>query len=155
MQDSLRQQIARILDWNDAHAGLDDALEGIPAKLRGHTPEGAVHSLWQLLEHMRLAQFDILDFCRNANYEEPSSMDEYWPEHSEPAPGAWDKSIASFRKDLNDLKQLALNPDIDLFATIPHGDGQTYLRELLLVADHNSYHLGQIVALRRQLGIWR
>ena len=82
-------------------------------------------------------------------------MDEYWPKRSEPAPDAWDKSIASFRRDLNDLRQLALDPDIDLFATIPHGDGQTYLRELLLVADHNSYHLGQIVALRRQLGIWR
>jgi uncharacterized damage-inducible protein DinB len=155
MNDHLREQIARILDWKDAHAGLDDALEGIPPNQRGLTPEGGVHSLWQLLEHMRLAQFDILDFCRNANYEEPSSMDEYWPEHSEPAPGAWDKSMASFRQDLNDLKQLALNPDIELFATIPHGDGQTYLRELLLVADHNSYHLGQIVALRRQMGIWR
>jgi uncharacterized damage-inducible protein DinB len=155
MQDPLREQIARILDWTDAHAGLGDALEGIPAKLRGLTPEGSAHSLWQLLEHMRLAQFDILDFCRNADYTEPSSMDEYWPRQSEPAPGAWDTSIASFWRDLNDLRQLALNPDVDPFATIPHGDGQTYLRELLLVADHNSYHLGQVVALRRQLGIWR
>jgi len=156
MKDPLREQLARILDWSDAHAGLDDALAGIPPNLRGAVAQGAVHSLWQLLEHMRLAQFDILDFCLNPDYQEPASMEEYWPKQPAPLSSeAWDKSVASFRSDLNDLKTLALNADIDLFAKIPHGDGQTYLRELLLVADHNSYHLGQIIALRRQLGIWR
>jgi len=156
MTDALREQVARILDWKDAHAGLDEAFDGIPAKLQGVTPEGSVHSLWQLLEHMRLAQFDILDFCRNPDYQEPTSMEDYWPEHTAPpTQDAWEKSIAVFRRDLKDLRELALNPTLDLFARIPHGDGQTYLRELLLVADHNSYHLGQMISLRRQLGIWR
>src|SRR5215831_13510540 len=136
MTDQLREQIARILDWKDAHTGFDEALDGIPEKLRGVTPEGAVHSLWQLFEHMRLAQFDILDFCRNPGYQEPSSMEDYWPGESKPASGAWEKSVEHFRRDLDDLKQLALDPKIDLFDKIPHGNGQTYLRELLLVADH-------------------
>jgi len=154
MNDSLREQLMNLLDWQSAHVGFDAAVEGIPPELRGVQPEGLPYSPWQLLEHMRLCQLDILDFCRNPAYKEPT-MEEYWPKTVEPpTPKAWDESIRSFLNDREDLKKLALDPKIDLFATIPHGAGQTYLREFLLVADHNAYHLGQLVAVQRLLGCW-
>jgi hypothetical protein len=152
---ALRQQLARILDWEDAHAGFDSAVQGIPPKLRGVAPPGLAHSAWQLLEHLRLAQWDILDFCVNARYVEPASMDEYWPPSAQPpSEKAWDESVAAFKHDRQQLKRLALDPGVDLFARIPHGSGQTILRELLLVADHAGYHVGQLVDVRRALGIW-
>lgn len=145
----------RLLDWQDAHVSFDSAVEGIPPKLRGVQPAELPYSPWQLLEHMRLCQFDILDFCRNPDYQE-HSMEDYWPKTiSPPTAKAWEKSISSFRKDREALRQIAADPKLDLFADIPHGTGQTYLRELLLVADHNAYHVGQMVALRRILGIWQ
>lgn len=151
----LRAHVQRLLDWRDAHLAFESVVEGLPPELRGVQPTGLPHSPWQLLEHLRLAQRDILDFCRDAAYKEPASMDEYWPATMAPSTSAaWDKSIAGFRKDREDLKQLAADPEIDLFAAIPHGTGQTYLRELLLVADHNAYHLGQLVVVRRLLGAW-
>jgi uncharacterized damage-inducible protein DinB len=153
--DELRAQLAKSLDWEDAHAGFDAAVEGIPPEIRGVQPDGLPYSLWQLLEHMRICQRDILDFSRDPNYRE-MKFEEYWPATvAPPDEKAWDDSIASFRADLKSLKQLALDRDIDLFAKIPHGTGQTYLRELLLVADHNVYHLGQLVAVRRLLGNWK
>lgn len=153
--DPLRKQLISILDWEAAHAGFAAAVDDIPPDLRGVQPEGLPYSPWQLLEHLRLCQLDILEFCRNPAYREPSSMDEYWPKTSEPPdPQAWDKSIASFIKDREALKQLAANTQIDLFDKIPHGNGQTYLRELLLVTDHNAYHVGQLIAVRRLLGCW-
>lgn len=153
---TLRSQLARLLDWEDAHAGFDTAVNGIPPELRGVRPEGFPHTAWQLAEHMRLTQLDILDFCRNPDYAERAWPDDYWPASAEPpAPGAWDESIAAFRADRDALKALAQDPGLDLFARIPHGTGQTYLRELLLVADHTTYHVGQLVALRRQLGVWQ
>lgn len=152
--DVLRIHLQRLLDWQDAHVNFDAAVKGIPPELRGLQPEGMPHSAWQLLEHLRLCQLDILEFCRNPAYEEPD-MEDYWPKSAAPlADDAWDESIASFRRDREALKQLAADPQYDLFAAIPHGTGQTYLRELLLVADHNAYHIGQIIALRRLLGIW-
>jgi DinB family protein len=154
MNDSLREQLMNLLDWQSAHVGFDVAVEGIPPELRGVQPDGLPYSPWQLLEHMRLCQLDILEFCRNPEYKEPA-MEEYWPKTVEPpTPKAWDESIRSFLNDREDLKKLAVDPKIDLFATIPHGAGQTYLREFLLVADHNAYHLGQLVAVQRLLGCW-
>ena len=153
--ESLREHLRRQLDWEDAHASFESAVAGIAPELRGVVPDGDAHSAWQLLEHLRRCQIDILDFCRDPHYVEPASMQEYWPETvAPPTETAWDESVAAFRRDLADLKALAANRDVDLFAAIPHGTGQTYLRELLLVADHNAYHVGQLVALRRRLGAW-
>ena len=152
---ALREQLARILSWGDAHAGFDKAVEGLAPNLRGVRVKGFPHSAWELLEHIRLAQYDILDFCRNANYHELKWPDAYWPTSPEPpSDQAWDDAIAAVRKDRKDMQALAADESIDLFAKIPHGTGQTYLREILLVADHNAYHVGQIVMLRQQLGAW-
>ena len=154
--DALRAHLRRLLDWQDAHAGFDAAVDGVPPRLRGVRPEGSAHSPWELLEHLRLTQADILDFCRNPAYAERTWPDDYWPRGpAPPTPAAWDESVAAFRRDRAALQQLAADTSLDLFATIPHGTGQTYLRELLLVADHNAYHLGQLVAVRRQLGAWK
>jgi uncharacterized damage-inducible protein DinB len=151
---ALRAQLRRILGWQDAHVGFEKSVEGLAPDLRGKRVDG-FHSPWELVEHMRLAQHDILAFCRNPNYEEPTWPDDYWPASPEPpSPTAWDKSIAAFREDRAALEALATDESIDLFATIPHGTGQTYIREILLVADHNAYHIGQLVTVRRQLGAW-
>ena len=153
--EQLREQIVKMLDWEDAHANFDAAVKAVPTGLRGAQPKGLPYSLWQLLEHIRICQRDILDFSRDPNYRE-MKFEEYWPATvAPPTQRAWDDSVANFRADLESLKQLAFDKDIDLFAKIPHGTGQTYLRELLLVADHNTYHLGQMVAVRRLLGNWK
>ena len=156
MSDSaLRAQLARLLDWEDAHLSFDAAVEGVPPKLRGAAPAGLPYSPWQLIEHLRLTQHDILDFCRNPNYRELHWPDDYWPPSvAPPKPADWDESIAQFRRDRAALQSLASDSKIDLFARIPHGSGQTYLRELLLVADHSAYHVGQLVTVRRALGAW-
>jgi uncharacterized damage-inducible protein DinB len=151
----LRAQLVRLLDFEEAHVGFDKAVKGIPARMRGQVPPGTEHSLWQLVEHLRIAQADILEFCRTARYTEKKWPDDYWPKTLGPSGAAeWMKTIAGYRRDRQALQRLAANPKIDLLAAIPHGTGQTYLREILLVADHNAYHIGQIVALRRRLGIW-
>ena len=152
----LRAQLANLLDSKEAHATFDAAVKGIPPKLRGVAPAGWEYSAWQLIEHLRTAQADILEFCVAARYKEKKWPDQYWPK--QPAPrnaAAWNASIAAFRRDRKALQRLARNPRIDLGAVVPHGTTQTYLRELLLVADHNAYHVGQLVALRKQLGIWK
>jgi uncharacterized damage-inducible protein DinB len=152
---SLRDQLNKLLDWEDAHASLYRAIEGIPVALRGKVPRGDAHSAWQLLEHARICQRDILDFCVNPGYAE-MPMEAYWPKTvAPPSAAAWNKSVAALRADRDALKKMADDPAIDLFAKIPHGSGQTYLRELLLVADHNAYHTGQLVALRKRLGAWK
>jgi DinB superfamily len=152
---SLRAQLAKLLDWEDAHLSFDAAVEGVPPKLRGATPAGLPYSPWQLIEHLRLTQHDILDFCRNPDYRELHWPDDYWPPSAAPPkPADWDESIAQFRRDRAALQALASDSKIDLFARIPHGSGQTYLRELLLVADHSAYHVGQLVTVRRALGAW-
>lgn len=153
--ERLRSLLARALDWRDAHVDFDAAVEGIPPALRGVRPEGLPHSAWELVEHMRRTQGDILDFCVNPAYAERRWPDEYWPEDQEPGTDSeWAESVAGFRADRESLKQLAQRPGIDLFASVPQGEGQTYLRELLLVVDHTSYHVGQLVLVRRALGIW-
>ena len=152
----LREQLRKMLAWDDAHVGFDKAVQGIPAELRGKQPDGAPYSPWQLVEHLRIAQHDILDFCRNPKYQEMKWPDDYWP--SSPAPKSaadWDDSVRRFHEDLKALQDLAADTSIDLFAKIPHGSGQTYLRELLLVADHTAYHVGELVVVRRLLGIWK
>jgi uncharacterized damage-inducible protein DinB len=151
----MRAAIARLLEWEDAHVGFEKAVAGLPPGLRGQAPDGLPYSPWQLLEHIRLTQHDILEFCRNPSYEELDWPADYWPKSaSPPSAGAWDKSVAAVRQDREALKQLALNPSMDLLARVPAGDGQTYLRELLLVADHTAYHLGELVVVRRALGAW-
>ena len=151
----LRAQLARILAWQDAHVGFEKSVEGLASKLRGVRVDGFPHSAWELLEHLRITQHDILDFCVNAKYEEITWPDDYWPPTpAPPSDKAWDESIAAFREDRAALEALAADESIELFAKIPHGSGQTYIRELLLVADHTAYRLGQLVMLRQQLGAW-
>ena len=156
-QDSaLREHLQKILDWQDAHANFEFAVKDLPYEQQGVQLAGFPHSAWQLLEHMRITQEDILDFCRNPDYEERKWPDTYWPETAEPpSPKSWQESVAAYQRDRADLKKMTVDPNVDLFATIPHGTGQTYLREILLVADHTSYHVGQLVMLRRQLGVWQ
>jgi uncharacterized damage-inducible protein DinB len=155
MTDPLREQVARLLDWEEAHVGFDKTVKGITPRLRGVVPKGLPYSAWQLLEHLRIAQADILEFCRSSRYKHKKWPDDYWPTSPKPpSAAAWTKAIAAFRRDRQALQRLARNPKIDLFATIPHGTGQTYLRELLLIADHTAYHVGQIVIVRRSLSIW-
>jgi len=152
---ALRLQLADLLDWKSAHVGFDAAVKGIPARLRGTIPEGFAHSAWQVIEHMRIAQHDIFDFCRNPRYEEKKWPDDYWPAATGPrSAAAWSESLAAYRRDRTAMQRLAADRRIDLFARIPHGSGQTYLREILLVADHAGYHIAQIVDIRRALGIW-
>ncbi|HMF94792.1 MAG TPA: DinB family protein [Vicinamibacterales bacterium] len=152
----LRAQLVNLLDSKDAHATFDAAVKGIPATLRGAVPDGWEYSAWQLVEHLRLAQADILEFCVGATYREKKWPAAYWPKRpAPPRTASWTASIARFRRDRARLQRLARDPRIDLAATVPNGTDQTYLRELLLAADHTAYHVGQLVALRKQLGIWR
>ena len=152
---ALRRQLAKLLDWRDAHLSFDDVVRGWPPKLRGVKPRGAPHTAWQLVEHLRICQWDILDFCRNRNYRE-MPFENYWPRTaSPPNTAAWEKSLRGFRAGNKAMQRLVANPKTDLFAPIPWGSGQTILREAVLVADHNAYHVGQLVLLRRLLGAWK
>lgn len=154
-RDPLRALLLRALDWQDAHANVDAAVKGLPARLRGARAPGFEHSVWQLVEHLRLVQFDIYDFCVNAKYEERHFPDDYWPPSIAPTgPRAWSQSLAGYRRDLRAVQAMVADPRCDLFATIPHGTGQTYLREIVLIIDHTSYHVGQILAVRKALGAW-
>ena len=153
-ESELRSHLARALGWDDAHAGFDRVVDGIAPELRGRAPAGLPYSPWQLLEHLRLTQEDILDFCRNPEYRERSWPDDYWPASPEPpderpGTGASRRSVA-----IATLWPAGEDPSVDLTAPLPHGSGQTLLRELLLVLDHTAYHLGELVVVRRTLGIW-
>jgi uncharacterized damage-inducible protein DinB len=155
--DPLRAQLGRALDWEEAHATFDKAVHGIPVDRCGSHIAGFEHSPWQLLEHLRITQHDLLDFCVNAKYVHALKWpDEYWPRNAAPPDAdAWNKSVAAFIGDREMLKDLVRNPDVDLFATVPTGTGnQTYLRAILLVIDHAAYHVGQLIAVRQALGIW-
>jgi hypothetical protein len=153
---AVRELLSKMLGWEDAHVGFDSAVEGIAPDLRGKQPADLPYSPWQLVEHLRRAQHDILDFCINPKYQELSWPDDYWPKSPEPpSAAAWDESLKAFRRDRQALQELAADSAIDLTARIPHGDGQTYLREIVLAADHTAYHVGQLVAVRRLLGIWK
>jgi hypothetical protein len=152
---SLRQHLLYLLKDGGAHAKFEDVVRDFPARLRGKKPANFPHTGWMLLEHMRIAQWDILEFSRNAKHASPKWPEGYWPKtEAPPSATAWTKSIADFRKDLKAMEALVSNPKTDLFAPLPWGDGQTILRQAMLIADHNAYHLGQLVTLRRLLGAW-
>ncbi len=151
----LRQQLTELIRGGNAHADFKKTIEDFPAELRGKRPKGAPHSAWELLEHMRIAQADILEFSRNAEHKSPDWPSGYWPEKPEPTDAkAWDRTVHGFCQDMQAMCALIEDANTDLYAPIPHGTGQTVLREALLVADHNSYHLGQLVLVRRMLGTW-
>ena len=154
-EDALRQQLARFTDFGEAHVTSDAVFAEPELPLQGKRAPGLPHSPWELLEHMRITQHDILDFCANPKYEEMQWPQDYWPASAAPPTAdSWKKSVDAFRRDRDALRALATNTTIDLFAKIPHGDGQTYLRELILAQDHLSYHTGQLVLVRRALGAW-
>ncbi len=154
--DSLRAELDRVLSGQGAHADFDAAVAGLPAKLRGVKPEGAPHSAWELLEHLRIAQWDMLEFSRDRKHVSPAWPEGYWPKTAEPdSASAWDRSVKSFHRDLKAMRELVSNPQSDLFTPLPHGDGQTLLREALQLADHNAYHVGELIFLRRLLGAWK
>jgi hypothetical protein len=151
----LREHVLYLLDGGGAHAKFDEVVADIPPQLLGQKPARLPHSLWMLLEHLRIAQRDILDFSHNPEYVSPKWPEGYWPKTEvPPSPAAWTASVKQFRGDLKAMKDLVKDPNTDLFAKIPWGDGQTVLREALLLADHNAYHLGQMLDGRRLLGAW-
>lgn len=153
--DDWRRIVASALDWEQAHAKFDSAIAGLPRDLRGRRPDNFPHSVWELVEHIRRAQYDLLDFCQNPNYKELKWPDDYWP--PDPAPrddAAWDDAIAQFHRDNAALAAFTTDSPHDLPAKIPHGSGQTYLRTVLVAIDHTSHHVGQIIAVRRLLNAW-
>jgi hypothetical protein len=153
--DILRNHLVDLLVGRNAHVDIESALKGLPAKLRGAKPKGSPHTLWQLLEHIRIAQWDILEFSRNKKHVSPPWPEGYWPKtDAPPSPAAWSKSLKQVRDDLKSMEKLVRNKKSDLFRPIPHGDGQTLLREALLLADHNAYHVGQLVTVRKLLDAW-
>src|SRR6185312_12252599 len=147
--DPLRKHIISLLTKAEAHVDVQSTLRDFPAKLQGRKPEGSPHTAWELLEHMRIAQWDILQFSLDQKHKSPKWPDEYWPKtEAAPTEKAWAQSVRQFLEDLEGVCQMVNDSEIDLLAQIPHGEGQTYLREALLVADHNAYHLGQMVMVR-------
>jgi hypothetical protein len=152
----LREHVLYLLDGGGAHARFNDAVKDMPENLRGAKPNGFPHSPWMLLEHLRIAQWDILEFSRNSKHKSPKWPEGYWPKTAAaPRAAAWNKSIQQFCKDLKAMQDLVANPKTDLYARIPWGDGQTILRQALLLADHNAYHLGQLIDVRRLVGAWK
>jgi len=155
-EQKLRRQVVDLLRGGGAHLSWDEALEGLRPANRAKAPRPGLHSVWQLLEHARIAQEDILRYAREPGWKSPKWPDGYWPTVKEPTPGQWKASVAAFKRDLEAVVGMVLDPAVDLTAVIPHGErGHTYLREALLVADHNAYHLGQVVVARRLLGDWK
>ena len=151
----LRDHLLELLKGGHGHATFDKAIEGLPANLRGAKASGLPHTIWQLVEHLRIAQWDILEFSRDKNHVCPDWPKGYGPETtSPPDDAAWEKSVESFRKDLQAVQDLVADPKTDLYAKLPWGDGQTVLREAMLVADHNAYHVAQIISVRQVLGAW-
>lgn len=155
---ALREHVVALLGESHAHVGFKDAIADWPPALRGTKPPGQPFTGWRLLEHIRISQWDILEFTKSAKHVSPKWPAGYWPASDAPPPAdaaAWDKSIAQVERDLKEMQRLVRDPTVDLFARIPHGTGQTPLREALVLADHNAYHIGQLVLLRRLLGAWK
>lgn len=156
MAQTWRAILASVVDWEQAHVSLERAVDGLPVSLRGKRPRNYPHSAWELVEHIRLAQSDLLDFMTNArNYTAPKWPDDYWPPSPAPPSGAaWNKSLEAIRRDGRRLQRLTTNRKLDLTKKIPWGEGQTYLRTILVAIDHTSYHVGQLIAVRRLLADW-
>ena len=153
---ALRELLVEFLRGGSAHAELKSVVDGFPKELYGKKPKGAPHSAWQLLDHIRIALWDIVEFCRNPRHKSPAWPDGYWPKKPEPpSDDAWENSIQSIRDHLEDMRSLITDKKHDLLAPLPGGSGQTLLREALLIADHNAYHLGQLVLVRKALGSWK
>lgn len=153
---ALREQLVKFLSGGEAHAEFKDVLNDFPVAARGAVPKGAEHSAWQELEHIRIALHDLLDFSTNPNYVAMKWPDDYWPKEAAPKnDAAWEASVRAVKKDMADFEKLVGDPESNLYATIPWGEGQTLLREVLIAGQHTSYHLGQIVLLRRLLGAWK
>ncbi|HEY2148002.1 MAG TPA: DinB family protein [Pirellulales bacterium] len=151
----LREQLVELMRGGNAHLDFAAAVADLPVELRAEKPAGVPHSPWRLVEHMRIAQWDILEFSRNARHVSPKFPEGYWPPNDAPPnAAAWERTVTAFQSDLQAMCDLVTDPATDLFARIAHGDGQTILREALLVADHNAYHLGQLIVVRRALGAW-
>jgi hypothetical protein len=156
MDDPVREQIIKLLQGGQAHLTLDDVLKNFPPRLRGLKPAGAPHSAWQLLEHLRIAQWDILEFSRSGKHVSPKWPEGYWPSSDRPPiDAAWKKCISAIKRDCRAMQKLVENPRTDLYSKIPHGTGQNILREALLIADHNAYHIGQLLLVRQLLGAWK
>lgn len=155
-EQALRQHLLDLLKGGNAHVKFEEVVKDFPERLHGKKPEGQPHTAWRLLEHMRIAQWDIVEFSRNSRHVSPEWPEGYWPEgDAPPSAAAWDKSVKQFRADLKAMQELVQDAQTDLYARIPWGDGQTILREALLVADHNAYHLGELLMVRRLLGAWK
>jgi hypothetical protein len=153
---SLRDHLLYLLKCEGAHAKFEDVIDDFPEKLRGQKVPNFPHTAWMLLEHLRIAQWDILEFSRNAEHKSPEWPSGYWPKEAKPpSEDAWDKSVRDFQADLKSMQKLVADSKSNLYEPFSWGDGQTLLREALLVADHNAYHLGQLVTLRRLLGAWK
>ena len=155
-EKKLRQQLDKFLDWQEAHADLSSAVTDFPAELQGRVPDGMPYSAWQLLEHVRLALEDIVEFSRDTSHKSPPWPEGYWPKNpAPPSHKAWEQSVKAIRDNLDAMRKLIDDPKHDLLAPLPGGSGQTLLRQVLLAADHNAYHLGQLVLVRRALGAWK
>jgi uncharacterized damage-inducible protein DinB len=153
-ENVLREVLVKLLLEGHAHASLDQAIAGLKPGLRGRRPAPEIHSVWEELEHLRIAQEDILRYTLDPDWKSPAWPKGYWPTRSEPRDHEWKDSVKRFKSDLTEVVAMARDPRRDLTSTIPHGEGRTYLRQVLLVADHNAYHVGQIVQLRKLLGAW-
>ena len=154
--DPLREHLLKLLQWEDAHTNFESVIKDFPVDLAGKQIPEIPYTAWQLLEHLRIAQRDIVEFCRNPKHASPEWPAGYWPKEESPSStDAWKKSVDAFSSDLKLMEKLVTDPSTDLFAKIPQGQGQTILREVLLVADHNAYHIGQLLLVRRLLGAWR
>jgi hypothetical protein len=153
---SIRKEVDRLLAGKGAHADFEAAVADFPPKLRGVKPQGAPHSAWDLLEHLRIAQWDMLGFSRDPKHVSPDWPGGYWPENSEPdSAAAWEQSVKACVRDLAAMRKLVSDPKSDLFTPLAHGEGQTLLREAMQMADHNAYHVGELIFLRRLLGAWK
>ena len=152
----VREHVLFVLRGGGAHLDFDAVIKNFPEELRGKKVKGSPYTAWQLLEHMRIAQWDILEFSRNPDHVSPKWPEGYWPKTAAPpTSAAWNASVKSVKRDLKTMQKLVEDRSVDLYSRIPHGDGQTILREALLIADHNAYHIGQLLLVRRLLGAWK
>ena len=152
----VREHLLKLLEGGHAHVTFEAAVKGLPVALRGKRPKGAEHSPWEILEHLRIATWDILEFSRDAKHVSPKWPEGYWPKSPKPPNAkAWAKSVQAVNADIKAMSKLVAADSTDLYAPIPHGDGQTIMREALLIADHNAYHIGELVLVRRLLGAWK